>query len=109
MAYDITEELDGTPLFMVRQMDVRGTVECNIYPVRAEYAEAIKQCFAEDDFFCSFTVEAVAYYGKISSILLHFSLMPGEASELFAEIEERANTVLDKFTDSMRGYHVVQA
>jgi hypothetical protein len=109
MIHDNTEKLEGTPLFMVQQMDVRGTVECNLYPVRAEYADAIKQCFAEDDFFCSFTVETVAYYGKISSIRLHFSLMPGEASELFAELEDRANAVLDRFIDSMRGYHIVQA
>ena len=109
MSYDVTEQLDGTPLFMVRQVDVRGTVECNIYPLRAEHAAAIKQCFTEDAFFSDFEVDTVAYYGKISNIVLHYSTMPGELSCVLAEVEDRINDVLDVFLDSMHGYHNVQA
>lgn len=109
MSYDVNERLDGTPLFMVRQVDVRGKVECNIHPVRDMYAAAIKQCLAEDNFFNDLKVDTVAHYGKIISLVFHYSTTPGELSCVLAEIEDRINDVLDRFIDSMHGYHKVQA
>lgn len=109
MSYDVNEQLDGTPLFMVRQVDVKGKVECNIHPVRDMYAAAIKQCLAEDNFFNDLKVDTVAHYGKITSLVFHYSTTPGELSCVLAEIEDRINDVLNRFIDSMHGYHEVQA
>jgi hypothetical protein len=94
---------------MVRHLDTTGTIKCSIYPVRAEYASAIKQCFAEEDFFSSFTVEPISNFEKITSILFHYSAMPSDLSKAFDEVQDRINDVLDKFIDRMCGYHVVQA
>ena len=96
-----TTERNNKARSLVQNVDVWGTVECDISPLHAEYAEKLERCFGEDPILCDFTVEPVIYGDTFSSIVLHFNFPPGEASAMFAELEENVNALLQRLTTRM--------
>jgi len=96
-----TAERQNKARLVLENVDVWGTVECDISPLPAEYAEKLERCFGEDPILCDFTVEPYIYGEKFSRIVLHFNFPPGEASDIFAELEENVNALLQRFTARM--------
>ena len=101
--------LEGTPISLIQESDLKWEISYKIYPIKLQYAAVISELIEQDDLFKHVDVKFVSVGGIVSSIVLSSEWPMTDFQQMASEFEERLNELIDSFLDDNGGYTAAQA
>ena len=98
-----------TPIFLIKDKEVKWEIAYEIYPIQAEHGQAIIKLLEKDELFSGISLDCRCYWGKVTHILLKAELYWVDLTSLPVTLEKRIDDTVEDYMAANGGYASIRA
>lgn len=105
----MNEILEGTPISLITNAEVKWEVKFSIFPIEIDHALKVAELIAEDDYFSDIDVSMICCDREVTSIVFKSNRLWHDLAEFSVDGELRTNQIIDDYLEANGGYDSARA